>query len=93
MDFGNESSLNGMKFDFELFRNEVDCIHEGIIDDPHKILIQIEYLMKNLAKYHREYNSQPGKNRQDHRYLQMLISCWFFLKKIFYGDLIKEITT
>lgn len=39
MDFGNESSLNGMKFDFELFRNEVDCIHEGIIDDPHKILI------------------------------------------------------
>lgn len=39
MDFGNEISSNEKKLDFELFRNRIDCIHEGIIDDPHKILI------------------------------------------------------
>lgn len=32
MDFGNEIWSNEDEFDFELLRNEIDCIHEGIID-------------------------------------------------------------
>jgi hypothetical protein len=32
MDFGCEIRSNEDEFDFELLRNEIDCIHERIID-------------------------------------------------------------